>query len=805
MPHDVVAERRDPALAEPDARRHLRSEQFGVLADRAPFVVAAQLAIACCLVFLFWPRADLRPELVRFAILLTLIGVASLGFAVRHRLRSPTGQVWRAAGPSSVALVAAAAGVWATASFTLLRQAAPDARGVVICAVHGVLASSVLLAPYPALAWLLAIPVAVGIAAALGTIGPDVLPCHPVLLAATVLVLAQAIRLGARDFARRVGNGYAAADQRDIISMLLRDFEERARDVLWQTGPDFRFGRVSRRLAALLARPEEALAGLSLLDWLGDPRVATASSGRKRLREALRTGAAFRDVLVPLEANGEARTLSFTGAPIIGVDGSLGGYRGVASDVTAAVRAEERIAHLASHDALTGIANRASFREHLGRLCEAGRPFCLMLLDLDGFKPVNDAFGHQAGDAVLVEIASRIRDALHGPDDTISDRVASGIVAADAEENECGLACRIGGDEFAVLCPFGDRDRARRLADTLIASVARPVGFEGRMLVVGASVGFSFPTDTGWDADALVRGADLALYQAKTRGRGLAVLSEPAFAVAAERAQRLRVELGHAVRAGALELDFQPVVDLVTGAVVSAEALVRWPHPVHGRIQPADFIPLAEETGLIVPLGAWVLRRACREAASWTGGARVAVNISAAQFRDPGLLATIEAALADAALAPDRLELEITESVFLDAVEPTLRCLHALRRLGVRIALDDFGTGYSALSYLRSFPFDRMKIDRAFVHDLGTNRNATAIVQAIVGLASSLGISTTGEGVETTSQVEFLQSTGCSHVQGYLFGRPCGPDTIARIMRAGSGEPPAATPCDRVLVDAVSW
>ncbi len=239
---------------------------------------------------------------------------------------------------------------------------------------------------------------------------------------------------------------------------------------------------------------------------------------------------------------------------------------------------------------------------------------------------------------------------------------------------------------------------------------------------------------------------------------------------------------------GGLELDFQPIVDLATGAVVSAEALVRWPHAVRGRIQPADFIPLAEETGLIVPLGAWVLRQACQEAASWAGDARVAVNLSGAQFRDPGLLATIEAALADAGLPPERLELEITESVFLDAIEPTLACLHALRARGVRIALDDFGTGYSALNYLRSFPFDRMKIDRAFVSDLGTSRNATVIVQAIVGLASSLGISTTGEGVETTSQVELLQSTGCSHVQGYLFGRPCGPDTIASIMRAGSGD-----------------
>ena len=807
--HDVVAERRDPGFMDASAR-HLRAQQIDVVAERAPFVVLAHFAIAACLISALWPRHDLRPGLAMFAIVLTLTGLAALGMAAsRRRVPSP-GSVARVAVPRAVALVGVATAIWTVAAFTFINEAGPDDREVVICALHGVLASSVLLAPSPALAWLLAIPPALGIGAALGPLGVRPSSFHPAVLAATFLVVMQAIRFGAREFARRVVNGYAAADGRNIISMLLRDFEASASEVLWQTGPDLRFSRVSRRLATLLAHPEDALAGASLVTWLGGA-CALSASGPRELLEAVRSGIAFRDVAVPIEADGGTRILAFTGTPIVGADGSFGGYRGVASDVTAATHAEARITHLARHDALTGIANRAAFREQLALACDAGAPFCLMLLDLDGFKPVNDVFGHQAGDAVLAEMATRIRAALPGlgipvwvraasdrvsreaaPSDGIDTRGAAGSRIATPSVAIDGIACRIGGDEFAVLCPFDDRGRARSLADTLIASLARPVAFDGKTLAVGVSVGFAFPTDTGWNADALVRGADLALYQAKARGRGVAVLFEPEFAVDADRAQRLGAELRGAVLAGALELDFQPVVDLLTGEVVSAEALVRWPHPTLGRIQPADFIPLAEKTGLIVPLGAWVLRRACLDAASWVGGARVAVNVSASQFRDPGFLATIEAALDEAGLAPERLELEITESVFLEAIEPTLACLHALRRLGVRIALDDFGTGYSALSYLRSFPFDRMKIDRAFVHDLGTSRNATAIVQAIVGLASSLGISTTGEGVETTSQVELLQSSGCSHVQGFLFGRPCSPDTIARIMRAGSGSAPHA-------------
>jgi EAL domain-containing protein (putative c-di-GMP-specific phosphodiesterase class I) len=273
-------------------------------------------------------------------------------------------------------------------------------------------------------------------------------------------------------------------------------------------------------------------------------------------------------------------------------------------------------------------------------------------------------------------------------------------------------------------------------------------------------------------------------------------------AARAQERHALQTDLRHAIDGGELTLDFQPILDIASSQVIGAEALVRWLHPVRGRISPADFIPVAEESGLIVDLGAWVLHRACREAVSWANGARVAVNLSPLQFRDPDLLALIDTVLSETGLPPQRLELEITESVFLEAADKTIACLHALRLRGIHIALDDFGTGYSSLSYLRSFPFDKVKIDQSFIRDLSMNDDAIAIVQAIVGMASSLGMCTTGEGVETTAQAELLQSTGCSQVQGYLFGRPCSPEAIAAIMVAAAALPSQKhDPAGQVMVE----
>ena len=306
---------------------------------------------------------------------------------------------------------------------------------------------------------------------------------------------------------------------------------------------------------------------------------------------------------------------------------------------------------------------------------------------------------------------------------------------------------------------------------------------------MGLSIGIAIEC-SGLSPDDLLRIADLALYFSKEAGRGTWHFYKPEMGLRAQERHAFQVDLRHAIEHDGLSLDFQPIVDIASGNVVGAEALARWLHPIRGRVSPAEFIAAAEESGLIHSLGAWVLRRACKQAVTWANHSRISVNLSPLQFRDPGLLNLIDEVLADTGLPATRLELEITESVFLDALDETLACLHALRSRGIHIALDDFGTGYSSLSYLRSFPFDKVKIDQSFVRDLGVNDNARAIVQAIVGMAGSLGMRTTGEGVETQAQAKLLQLTGCSQVQGYLFGRPCSSEVIAGVMTAAKPSPP---------------
>ena len=400
------------------------------------------------------------------------------------------------------------------------------------------------------------------------------------------------------------------------------------------------------------------------------------------------------------------------------------------------------------------------FRAALGQACAQPVPFALLCLDLDGFKSVNDTLGQAAGDSLLVAVARRLGGCLREGD----------------------MVARLGGDEFAVLQRHGDAQAAGSLARRLVEHIGGPYRIGNVPVSVGLSVGIALCEHVGTDPEALLLGADLALYQSKGEGRGTWHFFEPAMAARAQTRHALQADLRHAIDHGELILEFQPILDIVTGDITSAEALVRWLHPQQGRIAPGDFIPIAEESGLILALGAWVLDQACRAEASCECGARVAVNLSPLQFRDPNLLELVDAALAGSGLPPHRLELEITESVFLDAADRTVACLQALRTRGIQIALDDFGTGYSSLSYLRSFPFDKVKIDQSFIRDLSVNDHAIAIVQAIVGMASSLGMCTTGEGVETASQARLLQSTGCSQVQGYLFGRPCSSDAIAGIM-----------------------
>jgi diguanylate cyclase (GGDEF)-like protein/PAS domain S-box-containing protein len=425
-----------------------------------------------------------------------------------------------------------------------------------------------------------------------------------------------------------------------------------------------------------------------------------------------------------------------------------------AMDITERKRAEARVAYMAHHDALTALPNRVKLRlrmeEMLTRMQRQGGGVAALCIDLDGFKSVNDALGHSFGDLLLQMVARRLQ----------------GV----AREGDC--VARLGGDEFAILqADVAAPEHVSAFAQRLLAVVGEPYDLNGHQISIGGSVGIALAPGDAIDADRLLKCADMALYRAKADGRGTFRFFEQDMDARVQARHRLEVDLRAALQSGGLELHYQPLVDLRSGEVTAFEALIRWPHPERGMIPPVEFIPVAEETGLIAPLGAFVLRQACADAAHWPRNVKVAINLSPLQFRHGNLLVLVMEALTKSGLSAQRLELEITETLLLEKSEHVLATLHALRALGVRISMDDFGTGYSSLSYLRSFPFDKIKIDRSFVHDLDANADSQAIVRAIVSLGTSLGITITAEGVETESDLARLQAEGCNEGQGFLFSK----------------------------------
>lgn len=427
-----------------------------------------------------------------------------------------------------------------------------------------------------------------------------------------------------------------------------------------------------------------------------------------------------------------------------------GGFVRTFTDITERRRSEARIIHLARHDSLTNLANRVVFRQELENAIAARRTgFAVLGIDLDRFKVVNDTAGHPVGDRLLKMVAKRLQLAVREGD----------------------LPARLGGDEFAVIqMDVRDAATAGALAARICRRLAEPYEIEGKNVFIGASIGIAMAD--GSPADAMLKAADLALYAAKSEGRGTYRFFDPEMNARFDERRQLEDSLRNALAAEELDVHYQPKIDVASRRICGFEALLRWHHPVRGHVSPSDFIPIAEELGLIVPIGAWVLERACRDVTQLPGGEGIAVNLSTAQFRSGDLVEIVERALQSSGLEPHRLELEITETLLLERDEKTLEQLYALRRIGVRVSMDDFGTGYSSLSYLLSFPFDRIKIDRSFVKQLGQRGPSHAIVRAIVGLARSLGIATTAEGVEDAAELDVLSELGCTEAQGYAFGRP---------------------------------
>ncbi len=425
---------------------------------------------------------------------------------------------------------------------------------------------------------------------------------------------------------------------------------------------------------------------------------------------------------------------------------------------------ENRISHLAFHDTLTGLPNRSSFRQALdqavARTGRTGEQVAVLCLDLDSFKAINDTLGHPVGDALLRQV---------------------GVVLTQMAPD--GLVARLGGDEFAIILAGRlDPDRPRELAQAILDTAGRPIEAAGHQIATGFSIGIAMSPADGSDPGQLLKNADLALYRAKKDGRGVYRFFEQALDIAARKRRQLELDLREALLTGQFRLNFQPIYDLKADRIGGFEALLRWNHPTRGEVSPVEFIPVAEDTGLIIGIGEWVLHQACRQAMNWPEHIRVAINVSPLQFRSTGFAAVILQALARSGLSPKRLEVEITESVFLDGEDHVLALLHQLRDLGVRVALDDFGTGYSSLSYLRSFPFDKIKIDRSFITNVAADSGSAAIVRAIVDLAAALHMEITAEGVEDVDQLGCLRGQGCDSIQGFLFSRPVEVDGIARLL-----------------------
>ncbi len=521
---------------------------------------------------------------------------------------------------------------------------------------------------------------------------------------------------------------------------------------------------VNAAFTGMVGLPMDQIIGRSVLDFAAQQDIAHVKERLATSRNDLEE-CAFR------AANGTVLTVE-----VLARDIEYGGKPAkvvALRDISERKKAAEQLEYLAHHDPLTGLANRSLLRERISAAIalaeKSGESLALLLLDLDRFKAVNDLHGHPIGDQVLVRVAARLRAAARGAE----------------------IIARLGGDEFVILLTAeagAEAARAAEVAQRVIASLTEPFEVGASFLQINTSIGVSLYPQHGADADELLKNADTALYSAKRAGRGTQRMFDPAMDAELRRRRHLEQDLRLAIRRRTLDIHFQPLFKNDGKTLAGFEALARWRHPAFGPISPADFIPLAEESGLIVPLGRLVLDIACAEAASWSQPHRIAVNISPAQLRAGNLVATVTDVLARTGLPPSRLELEVTESLLIEDTEATLTTLSALKALGLRIVLDDFGTGYSSLSYLRRFPFDKLKIDRSFIQALGENDEAMAIVRAIVALADSLTLDVTAEGVETETQLRLLQEESNAEMQGYLLGRPAPADTFSSLLATGAAK-----------------
>jgi diguanylate cyclase (GGDEF)-like protein/PAS domain S-box-containing protein len=559
-----------------------------------------------------------------------------------------------------------------------------------------------------------------------------------------------------------------ATETIEASELRFRDVADASSDWIWETDAELRLSFLSERFAAVTGISPKLILGKPLGDLL---HSAESVERWERHQDDLARRRPFRNLLCLCEDDGgRVRTLRVAGKPVSDDKGRHCGYRGTATDITAEIEAERRAQYLALHDPLTELPNRELFGERLEQavatVSRRGDMAAVICVDLDRFKDVNDLLGHAAGDLLIKGCAERLQACVR----------------------ETDTVARIGGDEFAIVqVGLEQPDGAQRLCRRVLEALAAPFDLDGHEVLVTCSVGIALVPLDGSIPGRLLQSADIALYRAKEEGRNTFRFFEAGMDARLQARKALERDLRLALVRNELELYYQPKVELGADGLSGVEALVRWHHPQRGLVPPGEFIGVAEETGLIVALGEWVLRSACVQATAWPT-LQMSVNISPVQFRQRDLVGIVRRALADSGLEPERLELEITEGVLLQNTETAMTTLRQFKELGVHIAMDDFGTGYSSLGYLQKFPFDKIKIDRSFVSALETRTDADAIVRAVVGLGHSLGMRTCAEGVETVEQLTFLKREGCDEVQGYYFGKPMPALEFERLYSAWSTE-----------------
>lgn len=607
--------------------------------------------------------------------------------------------------------------------------------------------------PLPTLTFLAIIGVSIA-AALFHTVGP--------LLAGAVVLFTALLMLGCFTRGRQLVVLRAheiAVDERDeTISLLLRDVEESSSDWLWEIDASRRIVRASPQFCHALGLDPLTVNGKGFLELLAGPtwESGNCAPGLHELANKIKGRESFRDLLLPVYVNDEERWWEMAASARFDERNRFVGFRGVGSDVTEARASADKISRMARYDGLTALPNRLLIIETLSKaMAEAekwGGRCAFMMIDLDRFKAINDTLGHLIGDRLLCRVAERLGHLVAGKD----------------------IVGRLGGDEFAIVVrDASDLTRVEQLALRIIESLSLAYEVDQHTLYIGASVGVALGPRDGRTAEMLIRSADLALYRSKDSGGGHFQLYDPQLHVQAEERRVLEIALREALENGEFHLQYQPVVVTDTGVLTGFEALLRWTHPEYGSISPAKFVPIAEDARLIAPIGEWVLRSACAEAARWPSHVRIAVNVSAEQLYSPNFITTVTSALSHSGLSAERLEIEVTESLFMNDGTSAIFVLERLLDMGIRLSLDDFGTGYSSLGYLSRTRFSTIKVDRSFVQQAANGaKEAIAIIRAVVALADSLGMATTAEGVETEHEHHMVNSLGCSKVQGYYFGRP---------------------------------